>query len=108
MIPDMHLEDESRQLPPDPRLDSTIRVVVGAVVLVGGGFFLLEFIHWLVHGGLKPFLMGVAVVGAFFFLLVLWSRFLAGGTNSLRRRPLLYGACGLLTAGAMLILHFLL
>ena len=103
MIP----EDESRPLPPDPQLDATLRFVVGAVILLGGGFFLLEFVHWLVSGGLKPFLTGIAFITVFFFLLVLWSRVLARGGRNLRRKPSLYALLGLLTAGGILIQHFL-
>ncbi|MGJ8723685.1 MAG: hypothetical protein ACSHYB_03930 [Roseibacillus sp.] len=103
MIP----EDESRPLPPDHQLDATLRVVVGAIILLGGGFFLLEFVHWLVNGGFKPFLTGAAFVTIFFFLLVLWSRLLAHGGRSLRRKPSVYALFGLLTAGGILIQHFL-
>ena len=103
MIP----EDESRPLPPDPQLDATLRVVVGAVILLGGGFFLLEFVHWLANGGLKPFFTGVAFVTIFFFLLVMWSRLLASGGRNLRRKPSLYAILGLLTAAGVLIQHFM-
>ena len=82
-------------------------MVVGAVILVGGGFFLLEFVHWLVNGGFKPFLTGVAFVTVFFFLLVMWSRLLATGGRNLRRKPSLYAFLGILTAGGILIQHFL-
>lgn len=103
MIP----EDESRPLPPDARLDATLRVVVGTVLIVGGGFLLLEFVHWLAHGGLRPFLIGTAISLVFFFFLVLWSQFLARGGRSLRRKPSLYSLLGIATALGILIQHFL-
>ena len=103
MIP----EDETRPLPPDKRLDATLRFIVGAIILLGGGYFLLEFVHWLVDGGLKPFLIGAAFVTVFFFLLVLWSRLLAHGGRNLRRKPSIYALLGVLTAGGFLIQHFM-
>ncbi|MDQ8189499.1 hypothetical protein [Roseibacillus persicicus] len=103
MIP----EDESRPLPPDARLDATLRVVVGAVILIGGGFLLLEFVHWLANGGLRPFLIGAAFTAIFFFLLVLWSRLLSQGGRALQKRPSLYAVMGALTAAGILIQHFM-
>lgn len=103
MIP----EDETKPLPPDHQLDATLRVVVGAVILLGGGFLLLEFVHWLVNGGLKPFLTGAAFTAIFFFSLVLWSQLLARGGRSVRRKPSLYVFLVLLTAGGILAQHFL-
>jgi hypothetical protein len=103
VIPD----DETRPLPPDQRLDATLRVIVGAIILVGGGFLVLEFVHWLVNGGLRPFLTGAAFTIAFFFLMILWSRLLAHGGRSLRRRPSLYALLGLVTALGILLQHFL-
>ncbi len=103
MIP----EDESRPLPPDPQFDALVRFIVGGILLLGGGFLLLEFIHWLANGGLKPFLMGTLCVTLFFFFLVLWSRLLASGGRSLRRRPTIYAAFGLLTTLGILVQHFL-
>lgn len=103
MIP----EDESRVLPPDERLDAILRVVVGGILLFGGGFLVLEFVHWLVNGGAKPFLTGLALIGAFLFLMVLWARLLSHGGRSLQRRPALYAGLGVLTAIGILIQHFL-
>lgn len=100
-------EDESKPLPPDQKLDATLRVIVGGIILIGGGFLALEFVHWLSNGGLKPFLFGLAITTAFFFLMVLWSRLLAHGGRSLRKTPLLYALLGLLTAAGILIQHFL-
>lgn len=99
-------EDETRPLPPNQRLDAVLRVLVGGVILIGGGFLLLEFVHWLANGGVKPFLAGAGFAAAFFFLLVLWSRLLAHGGRSLRRKPTLYALLGLLTALGILLQHF--
>lgn len=103
MIP----EDETRPLPPNQRLDAILRVVVGGILLIGGGFLLLEFVHWLANGGMKPFAQGLVFVLGFFFLLVLWSLFLAKGGRSLRKRPSLYALLAGLTALGILIQHFL-
>ena len=103
MIP----EDETEPLPPDAKLDATVRVVVGGVTLIGGGFLLLEFVHWLANGGLRPFLLGAAFTTVFFFLMILWSRLLSQGGRALQRRPSLYAIFGLLTAGGIIAQHFL-
>lgn len=101
------LDDESRPLPPDARLDTTLRILVGLLLVVGGGFFLLEFVHWLANGGLRPFLVGAVLTSLFFFVLVLWSRLLSQGGRALQRRPSLYAVLGLLTAIGILLQHFL-
>ena len=103
MIP----EDETRPLPPDQKLDSSLRVIVGGIILIGGGFLVLEFVHWLTNGGLKPFLIGTAFLAVFFFLLILWSRLLAQGGRTLRQKPSLYAVLGFLTALGILAAHFM-
>lgn len=100
-------EDESQPLPPDPQLDAVLRLVVGLILLVGGGFLLLEFVHWLFNGGLRPFLIGSTGLSAFFLLLVFWSRLLASGGRNLRQRPFLYAIFGLLTIAGILLQHFI-
>ncbi|MBK1832776.1 hypothetical protein [Roseibacillus ishigakijimensis] len=102
----MYHEDESQPLPPDPKLDAFLRILVGAVILLGGGFLLLEFVHWLAHGGLRPFLVGAAFTVVFFYLLILWSRVLSAGGRALKQRPSLYAFLGLLTAIGLLVQHF--
>ncbi len=102
----MNLEDETQPLPPDERLDATLRVIVTGVLLLGGGFFLLEFVHWLANGGLRPFLIGLFSLAAFFLILVLWSQLLASGGRQLRGRPLLYSFLGLLTVAGLIAQHF--
>lgn len=101
------VEDESAPLPPDPRSDAVLRILFGAIVLLGGGFFALEFVHWLAHGGLPKFLLGLFTASALFLLLVLWSQFLSAGSRRFRSMPATYATMGLLTALGFLALHFL-
>ena len=96
------IEDETRPLTADPKLDSFVRFVVGAVLIFGGGFFALEFIHWLAHGGLPDFLIGSVVAGLIFFGLVLWSCLLSDGSRFLRSRPAAFLLVGLLVAGGLI------
>ena len=106
MIP----EDEGQPLPPerpDEKLDTTLRAVVSLIIIVGGGFLALEFFHWLANGGLRPFLTGAAFTAVFFFILILWSKLLAEGGRALRRKPSIYSLLGLLTAGGILVQHFM-
>lgn len=101
------LEDESAPLPPDPRTDAIFRVIFGAILLFGGGFFALEFVHWLAHGGLPKFLLGLLIASALFLILVIWSQFLSAGSRLFRTMPVVYATVGFLTALGFLAIHFM-
>lgn len=80
---------------------------VGAVLIFGGGFLALEFLHWLAHGGFSKFLIGSALAIVFFFFLVLWANFLAKGSQILRSKPAAFALIGLLVAGGVISHYFL-
>lgn len=101
------IEDETRPLPADPRLDVVVRMGVGAVLIFGGGFLALEFLHWLAHGGWPKFLIGSAVAAVFFFFLILWANFLAKGSRLLRSKPAAFTLIGLLIAGGVISHYFI-
>jgi hypothetical protein len=99
--------DESAPASADPQLDAVLRVVFGAILLFGGGYLALEFVHWLAHGGWSSFLWGLLIFGGVFLLLVVWSQILAVGTRRFRSMPVIYATIGCLTALGFLGLHFL-
>lgn len=99
------IEDESTPLPPDPLMDAVMRVIFGGILLFGGGFFALEFVHWLAHGGLPVFLLGLLGASALLLVLVLWSQLLSAGSRAFRTMPVLYATVAFLTALGLFALH---
>ena len=100
------IEDESRPLPDDPKFDVIVRFIVGGILIFGGGYFALEFLHWISHGGFSDFLTRSAIAVLIFFGLVLFSCALAKGSSFLRSRPAGFLLVGILVAGGLLG-HFL-
>lgn len=100
----MHGEIEDIE---EPLTDRSLRAATILVLLAGGTFSALEFVHWLVHGGFGPFLIGTAFALLLFFLLVLWSRLLSKGFQGLRSRGTILALGGLVITASFLFEHFL-
>ncbi|MDP0490453.1 MAG: hypothetical protein Q7Q71_05340 [Verrucomicrobiota bacterium JB023] len=100
-------EEDFQEEPLDPAVDRATRTLVLLILLFGGGYALLEFAHWLTHGGFRPFIVGSAFAAALIFFLVLWAKLLSRGVEVLRSKPFVISLCGLGTALGILVHHFL-